>query len=413
MGHLLYLQGRVSKRLMHKYEKESKEQGKASFHFAWALDETEEERSRGVTIDVAVNYFESATKKVTLLDAPGHRDFIPNMISGTAQADAAVLVIPATRGEFEAGYMDDGQTKEHAVLARSLGVNQLIVAVNKLDTIGWDQNRYQEIQATLTPFLKSVGYKEKDISYVPVSGLTGENILERKEAGLTSWYHGPTLLDLIDVLQPPTRHLDRPLRLNITDVFKSMSLGATTVAGKIESGTILPKDRLLLLPLNEQVSVKGLEINGEAVSIARAGENVEIGLRDIQDPSVLTIGQWLCDPLHPIPLVSHFRAQIITMSYKIPLLSGSSLVYYSASTSEPVVLCKLLAITDRSTGAIIKTNPRVLPRNVSAEVEITCKKQLCLELFREYKELGRFTLRRGHETVAVGIITKLFRKIHK
>ena len=291
MGHLLFLQGRVSKKLMHKYEKESKELGKSSFHFAWVLDETEEERARGITVDVAVNFFETPTKKITLLDAPGHREFIPNMITGAAQADAAILVVPATRGEFEGGFGDDGQIKEHAVLARSLGVSQLILAVNKLDTVSWDQGRYNDIVGLMVPYLKSVGYKEKDVQVIPVSGFTGENIMERKEALLMSWYNGPVLLDLIDAFQLPTRFVDRPVRMCVQDVFRGLTLGQT-VAGKLESGTILPRDRLLLLPLGETVSVKAMESRGENINIARAGDNIEIGIKDYSDPAVLQVGQW-------------------------------------------------------------------------------------------------------------------------
>jgi elongation factor 1 alpha-like protein len=379
------------------------------FCFVFLLSaQTDEERSRGVTTDVAVQHFDTPSKKITLLDAPGHREFIPNMITGAAQADAGILVVPATKGEFEGGFSEDGQIREHAVLARSLGVAQLILAVNKLDTTGWSQSRYNEIVGLMLPYLKSVGYKEKDIWPVPVSGLTGENILERKEEALKSWYSGPVLLDLIDHFALPPRHADRPLRMCVQDVFKTLSLGQA-VAGKVECGTILPRDRLLLLPLGETVTVRALESRGEGVNIARAGDNIELGLRDVSDPAVLQVGQWLCDPLHPIPMVTHFRAQIITMNYRVPLLAGSQLHFFNQACSEPVVLRSLQAIVDKVSGTVTKRNPRVLPRQSTAIVEISARNKICLELFRNYKELGRFTLRRGTETVAVGICIKLYR----
>jgi elongation factor 1 alpha-like protein len=352
--------------------------------------------------------FDTPSKKVTLLDAPGHREFIPNMITGAAQADAAILVVPATKGEFEGGFSEDGQIREHAVLARSLGVAQLILAVNKLDTCGWSADRYNEIVRIMIPYLKSVGYKEKDIQPVPVSGLTGENILECKESALKEWYQGPVLLDLIDKFTPPPRQEDRPMRMCVQDVFRTLSLG-TAVAGKVECGTILPRDKLLLLPLGETISVRAIEARGEGLNIARAGENVELGVRDVSDPAVLQVGQWLCDPLHPIPMVTHFRAQIITMGYRVPLLSGSQLTFYTQACSEPVVLRSLHSIIDKVSGGVIKRNPRVLPRESTAVVELTSRNKICLELFKNYRQLGRFSLRRGQETVAVGICIKLYR----
>lgn len=444
MGHLLFLQGRVSKKLMHRYEVESQQQGKSSFAFAWVLDETEEERARGITTDVAVNckwdrfrprahvlaprfantdltlslrsclffrsvsaacpVFETPTKKITLLDAPGHKEFIPRMITGAAQADAGILVIPATKGEFEGGWSEDGQIREHAVLARSLGVSQLILAINKLDTCGWSQARYDEIVSQLIPWLKSVGYKAQDLSVIPLSGLTGENIMKRSEPGL-SWYNGPVLLDLIDQFHAPPRQVDLPLRMCVQDVFKTLSLGQA-VAGKVETGTILPRDRLLLLPLNETVVVKCMESRGELLNIARAGDNIELGLKDFSDPAVLQVGQWLCDPLHPIPMVVHFRAQIITMAnFKVPLLAGTQLVFFNQACAETVSLHSLHSIIDKTTGAVLKRNPRVIPKSATAIVELTSKNKICLELFRSVKSLGRFSLRRGQETVACGIVT--------
>jgi len=408
MGHLLFLQGRVSKKLLHRYEKESKQLGKSSFHYAWVLDETEEERTRGVTVDVATNYFETQTKKITLLDAPGHRDFIPNMITGAAQADAAILVVPATTGEFEGGFSEDGQIREHCLLSRSLGVGQMIVAVNKLDTVNWSRERYDFILAQLLPFLHGIGYKDKEVWTIPVSGLTGENIMDRKSEELKSWYDGPVLLDLIDQFQPPPRETSKPMRLCIQDVFKSLTLGQA-VAGKVETGSILPKDRLLLLPLGETVSVKAMESRGENLAIATAGDNIEIGIKDFSDPAVLQVGQWLCDPQHPIPQVHHFRAQILTMNYKIPLIAGSQLVFFTHATTEAVSIHSLIGIVDKVSGAVTKRRPRVIPRSSTAIVEIVCKNRICLELFRNYKSMGRFSLRRGQETVAVGIVTQLYR----
>ncbi|NXN99646.1 HBS1L protein, partial [Rhinopomastus cyanomelas] len=221
MGHLLYLLGNVNKRTMHKYEQESKKAGKASFAYAWVLDETGEERERGVTMDVGMTKFETKTKVITLMDAPGHKDFIPNMITGAAQADVAILVVDASRGEFEAGFETGGQTREHGLLVRSLGVTQLVVAVNKMDQVNWQQERFQEITTKLGQFLKQAGFKESDVAYIPTSGLDGENLVTRGQSSdLTQWYKGNCLLEQIDSFKPPQRSVDKPFRLCVADVFK-------------------------------------------------------------------------------------------------------------------------------------------------------------------------------------------------
>ncbi|TMS12667.1 HBS1-like protein [Larimichthys crocea] len=261
MGHLLYLLGNVNKRTMHKYEQESKKAGKASFAYAWVLDETGEERDRGVTMDVGMTKFETNSKVVTLMDAPGHRDFIPNMITGAAQADVAVLVVDASRGEFEAGFEAGGQTREHALLVRSLGVTQLAVAVNKMDQVNWQQERFQDITSKLGHFLKQAGYKESDVFYIPTSGLSGENLATRSSVSqLTSWYSGPSLLEQIDAFKPPQRSVDKPFRLCVSDVFKDQGSGFC-VTGKIEAGYIQTGEKTLAMPPNETCTVKGITLH--------------------------------------------------------------------------------------------------------------------------------------------------------
>ena len=407
MGHLLLLMGVVSAKTLHKYEKDSRALGKASFHFAWVLDQQDEERQRGITVDVAISHFDTASKHITLLDAPGHRDFIPNMIAGTAQADVAVLVVPAVVGEFEAGFMDNAQIREHAMLAKSMGVGQLVVAVNKCDVVGWEEERYRQILAQLLPFLKSTGYKDTNITTVPVSGLTGENITERTDARLSSWYSGPTLLAAIDALTPPKRPIDRPFRCCVTEVFRSQSLGVT-VAGRVDSGAVIKGDSVLVLPQGETVSVRGVEVNGEQVAVGRVGENVEVGLKDLTDPALLIPGSWLCDPHHPIPLTQRFRAQILTTALSRVLLSGTNCIMYTQSAAEEVTLAQLVAVLDSRDGRVVSAKPRLLGRGVTAVVEVVCKRQICIELYKEYRELGRFSLRRGTETVAVGIVQEIF-----
>ncbi|CAI2184591.1 6663_t:CDS:10 [Funneliformis geosporum] len=364
MGHLLYLLGEVNEKTMRKYERDSSKIGKSSFAYAWVLDETGEERSRGITMDIAITKFETENRRFTLLDAPGHRDFIPNMISGAAQADVAILVVDATTGEFETGFDSNGQTKEHALLVRSLGVQQLIVAINKLDVVNWSQNRYNDIMAKLNLFLTLAGFKKDKVIYVPCSGLTGENLLKRSE-NVLEWYSGPTLVQQIDKFEPPIRLLEKPFRLSVSDFFKGGigSMGGVTVAGRIEAGNI-------------QV--------GEGVTVIPGGEHGVV----------------------KVPVTSHFLAQVVVFEIKVPITRGFPVILYRQSLNEPAIITKLISILDKSTGAVIKKNPRCLVKSSIAIVEIELSNRpIPLETYKENKELGRIMLRKGGETVAAGIVT--------
>ena len=214
-------------------------------------------------MDVAITKFQTTNRAFTLLDAPGHRDFIPNMISGAAQADVALLVVDSSPGEFESGFDLGGQTREHALLCRSLGVQQVAVVINKLDGIQWSQSRYDEISSKLIVFLQQAGFKKPKIAFIPCSGLMGENILERKSPELSAWYSGPTLVEHIDQFELPSRAIDRPFRMSITDIFKGGvgaggSSGAITVGGRIEQGAVQVGDPVMAMPLmNEIAQVKG------------------------------------------------------------------------------------------------------------------------------------------------------------
>jgi elongation factor 1 alpha-like protein len=411
MGHMLVKTGNVDNRTLHKYQRESKEMGKGSFAFAWVLDSHEDERTRGVTVDVAVNHFDTPTKHVTLLDAPGHRAFVSNMISGAAQADVAVLVVPAPENEFDSAFAEHGQTREHAILARSLGVNQLIVAVNKLDLMDWSEARFKAIGERLIPFLKSTGYRESSIRMVPVSGLIGENLTEATDARLTKWYKGASLFDMIDSFSPPHRSSEKPLRMCITDVFKSIELG-DAVAGKIEAGNIIIGEPVLVLPINEILTVKSIWRNKQSVKVGQAGDNVEIGIKDIADASQLAVGQYLCALHSPVPLVTKFRAQIITMDMNIPITPSCACVLFTQSASQPALVRRLVSLVDKSTGEPIRQRPKCVPSNSAAVIDIVVNTPVCMELYSTFRQLGRFTLRRGNDTIAAGIVTKL-RKVYE
>jgi len=212
-GHLIYKCGGIDKRTIEKFEKEASEMGKGSFKYAWVLDKLKAERERGITIDIALWKFETAKGVFTIIDAPGHRDFIKNMITGTSQADVAILIIAAGTGEFEAGISKEGQTREHALLAFTMGVKQMIVCINKMDdkSVNYGKDRYEEIKKEVSDYLKKVGYNPDKINFIPISGWVGDNMIDRSEN--MKWYTGPILIEALDALEPPKRPKDKPLRL--------------------------------------------------------------------------------------------------------------------------------------------------------------------------------------------------------
>ncbi|KAJ3634938.1 hypothetical protein MTP99_007879 [Tenebrio molitor] len=406
MGHLLFDLGQVNQRTMHKYEQESRKLGKQSFMYAWVLDETGEERNRGITMDVGRSQFETKTKHVTLLDAPGHKDFIPNMISGAGQADVALLVVDATRGEFETGFDFGGQTREHALLVRSLGVTQLAVAINKLDTVSWSKERFDEISQKLKTFLKQAGFREGDVTFVPCSGLTGQNLTSKPtENELLTWYSGPCLLEVIDSFRTPDRSVSKPFRLSVNDIFKGTGSGFC-VSGRVETGSLNVGDRVMVCPSRELSNVKSLFIEDLSQTVVFAGDQATVTLSGIEMQNV-SIGNVLCDPQNPVQVSSKFQARIVVFNLTVPITKGFSVILHHQSLVEPAVVSKLISQLNRSTGELVKKHPRFLNNNTSAIVEIQISKPIALELYSDCKELGRFMLRVGGVTIAAGLITKI------
>ncbi|XP_051515315.1 HBS1-like protein isoform X3 [Myxocyprinus asiaticus] len=406
MGHVLYLLGNVNKRTMHKYEQEAKKAGKASFAYAWVLDETGEERDRGVTMDVGMTKFETDSTVITLMDAPGHKDFIPNMITGAAQADVAMLVVDASRGEFEAGFEAGGQTREHGLLVRSLGVTQLAVAVNKMDQVNWQQERFQEIVSKLGHFLKQAGFKDSDVFYIPTSGLSGENLTTRsKVPDLTAWYTGPCLLEQMDAFKPPQRSVEKPFRLCVSDVFKDQGSGFC-VTGKIEAGFIQTGDKALVMPPNETCTVKGITLHDEALDWAAAGDHVSLTVTGM-DIIKINVGCIFCDPKEPIRACTRFRARILLFNIEVPVTQGFPVLLHYQTVSEPATIRKIVSILHKSSGEILKKKPKCLSKGQNAVVEIQTQRPVALELYKNYKELGRFMLRYVGSTIAAGVVTEI------
>eukprot|EP01091_Cochliopodium_minus_P013502 TRINITY_DN4369_c0_g1_i1.p1 TRINITY_DN4369_c0_g1~~TRINITY_DN4369_c0_g1_i1.p1 ORF type:complete len:663 (-),score=194.02 TRINITY_DN4369_c0_g1_i1:1556-3544(-) len=408
MGRLMYEQGVVDKKLISKYEKESNEIGKGSFAYAWVFDQSESERSKGVTIEVSQQSFETTKKRVVILDAPGHLDFVPNMIGGTSQADFAILIIDGSH-HFESGFGEKGQTREHAHLAKNLGVIHLIVAINKLDLYEWSENRYNNIVGQLSAFLtKGVGFKQESISFVPIGGLLGINLSKNVTSEvpkLHSWYKGKCLTQVIDELPKVPRATDKPFRLSIDDTYKSQNLKGSIVIGKVVSGIVTVGDNLLLMPSTEKGIVKSITLHSQSVQYAKAGQSVEMNIQNI-DPELILKGNILCDPGNPIMRYSKFTAKIKLFKDAKPVLKGAKMVLHHHIMNVPVTLFKLVALLDKN-GNVTQNNPRGITKNNLAVVEIISDKPLCLELFSENKFFGRFLLRDQSSTVAAGLVTQL------
>ncbi|XP_070053821.1 uncharacterized protein [Nicotiana tomentosiformis] len=325
-GRLLHLLGRISQKEMHKYEKEAKLRGKGPFAYAWALDESAEERERGITMTVGVAYFNTKCYRVVLLDSPGHRDFVPNMISGATQADAAILVIDASVGAFEAGIdATGGQTREHAQLIKSFGVDQIIIAVNKMDAAGYSKERFNAIKKQLGTFLRACKFKDSSVVWIPVSAMENQNLVTGpSEARLSSWFQGPCLLDAIDSLQLPQRDYSKPFLLPICDVVRAQSQGQVSICGKLERGALQTGNevQVLLMPSREMATVRSLERDSQVCNSAKAGDSVTINLQGI-DANHVMAGGVLCHPEFPVPVANHLELKVLILDNSIPILIGS------------------------------------------------------------------------------------------
>ncbi|KAE8664308.1 putative xyloglucan endotransglucosylase/hydrolase protein 16-like [Hibiscus syriacus] len=414
-GRLLHLLGRISQKDMQKYEKESKLQGKGSFAYAWALDESAEERERGITMTVAVAYFDSKIYHVVVLDSPGHKDFVPNMITGATQADAAILVIDASIGSFEAG-MDGtkGQTREHAQLIRSFGVDQLIVAVNKMDVVDYSKDRFDLIILQLGTFLRSCGFKDSSVSWIPLSAAKNQNLVSAPSDFRLSWYHGPNLLDTIDSFQPPPRDFSKPLLMPICDVIKSSSQGQVSACGKLEAGALRSGSKVLVMPSAIIATVRSLERDSQPCTIGRAGDNVAVSLHGVDANHVLA-GGVLCHPDFPVAFAKHLELKVLVLDVATPILIGSQAIFLCKVFLNFFVVARISSLLDSKTGKVAKKAPRCIVAKQSAVVEasqlgdivVTLHEAVCVEEFSKCKALGRVFLRTLGRTVAVGIVTRI------
>ncbi len=402
-GHLIYKCGGIDKRTIEKLEKESAEMGRASFKYAWVMDKLKASRERGITIDISLWQFETAKYHFTIIDAPGHRDFIKNMITGTSQADCAIMMVASPQGEFEAGISKEGQTREHALLAFTLGVKQMIVCVNKMDekTVNFSEDRYNEIKKEVSDFLKKVGYKPDTIPFIPISGWNGDNMLER--SANTGWYKGPTLLEALDKIEPPKRPTEKPLRLPLQDVYKIGGIGTVPV-GRVETGILKPGMSVTFAPVGVTTEVKSVEMHHQSIPEAIPGDNVGFNVKGL---SVKDIKRgYVCGDTKndPPKEVETFLAQVIIMNHPGQIENGYTPVLDCHTAHIACKFAEIQSKIDRRTGKATEEEPKFIKTGDSAMILLKPTKPMCVETFTDYPPLGRFAVRDMKQTVAVGVI---------
>merc|ERR1712214_3966 len=389
--------------------------GKGSFKYAWVLDKLKAERERGITIDIALWKFETGKYYVTIIDAPGHRDFIKNMITGTSQADCGVLIIASGTGEFEAGISKNGQTREHALLAYTLGVKQLIVACNKMDSTEppYSQARFEEIQKEVAGFIKKVGYNPVAVPFVPISGWHGDNMINASDK--MSWYKGwkverkegnasgMTLLEALDAVIPPTRPTDKPLRLPLQDVYKIGGIGTVPV-GRVETGIIKPGMVVTFAPANITTEVKSVEMHHESIAQANPGDNVGFNIKNVAVKDIRR-GNVASDSKNdPAKGALSFNAQVIVLNHPGEISKGYTPVLDCHTAHIACKFSELLEKIDRRSGKKMEDNPAKIKSGDACIVKMVPTKPMCVEAFAQYAPLGRFAVRDMRQTVAVGVI---------
>ena len=402
-GHLIYKCGGIDKRTIEKYEKEAAEAGKSSFKYAWVMDKLKSERERGITIDISLWQFETAKYHFTIIDAPGHRDFIKNMITGTSQADCAILMIASPQGEFEAGISKDGQTREHALLSFTLGVKQMIVCCNKMDekSVNYSEERYLEIKKEVSDFLKKVGYKPDTILFIPISGWAGDNMMEK--SANTPWYKGPCLLEALDKIEPPKRPTEKPLRLPLQDVYKIGGIGTVPV-GRVETGILKPGMNVTFAPADVKTDVKSVEMHHTSIPEAIPGDNVGFNVKGLSIKDIkrgYVCGDTKNDPPRE---VESFVAQIIIMNHPGQIENGYTPVLDCHTAHIACKFAMIQAKIDRRTGKATEEEPKFVKTGDSALILLKPTKPMCVETFTDYAPLGRFAVRDMKQTVAVGVI---------
>ncbi|WP_297508790.1 translation elongation factor EF-1 subunit alpha [Thermococcus sp.] len=401
IGRLLFDTANIPENIIKKFE-EMGEKGK-SFKFAWVMDRLKEERERGITIDVAHTKFETPHRYITIIDAPGHRDFVKNMITGASQADAAVLVVAVTDGVMP-------QTKEHAFLARTLGINHIIVAINKMDMVNYDQKAFEKVKAQVEKLLKMLGYKNFPV--IPISAWEGDNVVKRSDK--MPWYKGPTLIEALDQIPEPPKPIDKPLRIPIQDVYSIKGVGTVPV-GRVETGVLRVGDVVIFEPASTifhkpiQGEVKSIEMHHEPLQEAYPGDNIGFNVRGVGKNDIKRgdVAGHTTNPPTVVRPKDTFKAQIIVLNHPTAITVGYTPVLHAHTTQVAVRFEQILAKLDPRTGNIVEENPQFIKTGDSAIVILRPTKAMVIEPVKEIPQMGRFAIRDMGQTVAAGMVISI------
>ncbi len=403
VGQLLFQLGAVPEQQMKKLKEEAEKHGKVGFEFAYIMDKIKEERERGVTIDLAYKKIITQKFQITIIDAPGHRDFVKNMITGASQADAAFLVIAAPAGV-------QPQTKEHLWLLRTMGVANLCIAINKMDSIDYNEEKFNKVKEDVSELIKTVGIDLSKVNFIACSGLKGDNIT--KKADSMSWYKGPTILEQFDLFPIPELPTNLPMRMPCQDVYEITGIGTVPV-GKIETGIMKIGQKVKVLPGRTGKGIEGevktIEMHHENLPEAVAGDNVGINIRGVGKKDIAR-GDVICDANQPIQVVEEFIAQIAVINHPTVLAKGYTPVFHIHTAQVPCQFVELIEQIDPKTGQVIKENPDFLKNGDVAKVRIKPQGNLALETQKNNPFMSRFAIRDTGQTVAAGVCIEITKK---
>lgn len=406
-GRLLYETGAVDERTFQQHKAEAEKLGRPSWAWAFALDRLKEERERGLTIDIAFFKFLTDKYYYTIIDAPGHKDFIKNMITGASQADVAMLVVSAKTGEFEAGVGPGGQTKEHAYLCMTLGVPSMIVCVNKMDDVNYSEDRYKEVKEEVAGFLKSIGYKTDSIPFIPTSALSAAN-LKQRTPDLTPFYDGPCLLEALDQVSLPPKPVDKPLRVPINDVYSIKGVGTVPV-GRVETGIMKSGMKVTFMPPNKTGEVKSIEMHHEILPQAEPGDNIGFNIRGIERKD-LGRGD-VAGPVDAPPTVAaDFTGQVMVIQHPTAITVGYTPVIHAHTAQVACRFDELQKKLDQRSGQVIQENPDFVKKGESMIAKLVPLKPMVIEEYKSIPQLGRFAVRDMGMTVAVGVVLGITKK---
>ncbi len=403
VGRLMFDSGNISEQALRKLKDLAAQHGKAGFEFAYVMDNLKEERERGVTIDLAHKKFETDKYYFTIIDAPGHRDFVKNMITGASQADAAVLVVAANDGV-------NSQTKEHVFLSKTLGVQQMIVAINKMDLQDWSEARFNEVKEQVSNLLKSVGYKVDQITFVPVASLKGDNVVKKSEN--TPWYSGPTLLEAMNNLNVPEKPISLPLRLPIQDVYNITGIGVVPV-GRVETGVLKVGDKVIAVPGREGKGVPGecktIEMHHEQLQKAEPGDNVGISVRGFGKKDVAR-GDVIGHPDNVPSVATEFTAQLVVLNHPSVITVGYTPVFHIHTAQVACQITKIEKKLNPSSGEVLEENPDFIKNGDVAIVKVKPIQPLVIEKKSDIPQMANFAIRDSGATVAAGMCIDLVKK---